>query len=104
MKAILDAGCRVLMSTDCGIPGVPHESLAGGMEVLHEMTGHPPVEVLKLATSRAAELLGLKDVGVIAPGRAADLLVVEGDPATDLAALHRVRLVVKAGEVVFHRN
>ncbi|HNM77047.1 MAG TPA: amidohydrolase family protein [Tepidiformaceae bacterium] len=104
MKAILDAGCRVLMSTDCGIPGVPHESLAGGMEVLHEMTGHPPVEVLKLATSRAAELLGLKDVGVIAPGRAADLLVVEGDPATDLAALHRVRLVVKAGEVVFRRN
>ena len=100
MKALLDSGCRVLMSTDCGIPNVPHEALAGGIEVLQELTGYPAVEVLKLATSRSAELLGLDDRGVIEPGRLADLLVVEGDPTQDLSALERVRLVVKGGKLV----
>ena len=54
-----------------------------------------------LATSRSAELLDLPDRGVIAPGRLADLLVVEGDPTQDLSALSKVRMVVKSGEVVF---
>ena len=101
LKALLDGGCKVLMSTDCGIPGVPHESLGGGMEVLQEATGYAPVDILKLATSRSAELLELNDRGVIEPGRLADLLVVEGDPTEDLAALGAVRYVIKGGDVVF---
>jgi imidazolonepropionase-like amidohydrolase len=101
LKALIDAGCAVLMSTDCGIPGVPHEALAGGMEVLQEATGSSAVEILKLATSRSAELLGLPDRGAIEAGRLADLLVVEGDPTTDLAALQRVRMVIQGGDIVF---
>ena len=101
LKALLDSGCRVLMSTDCGIPGVPHESLAGGMQVLQELTGYAPLEILKLATSRSAELLGLEDRGVIEAGRLADLLVVEGDPTHDLSALERVRFVILDGEVAY---
>jgi len=100
-RGLLEAGCRVLMSTDCGIPGVPHDALAGGMSVMEELSGLAPVEVLKLATSGAAELLGLDDRGVIAEGKRADLVVVEGNPTRDLGALERVRYVVKAGEVVF---
>ena len=60
-----------------------------------------PVAALRLATSRSAELLGLPDCGVIAPGRLADLLVVDGDPTQDLTALERVRYVFKGGELVF---
>lgn len=101
LKALLDAGCKVLMSTDCGIPGVPHEALGGGLEVLQEATGYPAVEILKLATSRSAELLEMNDRGVIAPGRLADLIVVDGDPARDLSALSRVKMVVLGGEIVF---
>ena len=101
LKALLDANCKVLMSTDCGIPGVPHEALGGGMEVFQEATGYTPVEILKLATSRSAELLELDDRGVIAPGRLADLLVVEGDPTRDLTALSRVRHVIRGGETVY---
>jgi len=101
LKALLDSGCKVLMSTDCGIPGVPHEALGGGLEVLQEATGYPPVEILKLATSRSAELLDLPDRGVIEPGRLADLLIVDGDPTRDLGALSRVRMVIQGGEVVF---
>ena len=101
LKAFLDSGCPVVMSTDCGIPGVPHEALAAGMEVLREATASSPIEILKLATSRAASLLGLKDLGVIAPGALADLLVVEGDPTANLADLERVRYVIQSGRVVF---
>ena len=101
LKALLDSGCKVLMSTDCGIPGVPHEALGGGMEVLAEATGYPAVQILKLATSRSAELLELPDRGVIEPGRLADLLVVEGNPTDDLSALRRVRYVIQGGEIVF---
>jgi len=101
LKALLDSGCKVLMSTDCGIPGVPHEALAGGMEVLTEATGYPAVEILKLATSRSAELLELPDRGVIEPGRLADLLVVEGNPTEDLSTLSNVRYVIQGGEIVF---
>ncbi len=88
------------MSTDCGIPGVPHEALAGGIEVLAEMVQLPPVEALKLATSGSAELLGLDDRGRLEAGLRADLLVVAGDPITDLGALQRVRCVVLGGEPV----
>jgi imidazolonepropionase-like amidohydrolase len=100
MRTMLEAGCRVLMSTDCGIPGVPHEALGEALDVLHEMTGRPPVELLRLVTSRSAELLGLEDRGRIEPGMRADLLVVEGDPTADLGALVRVRHVIAAGRLM----
>jgi imidazolonepropionase-like amidohydrolase len=96
-SALFEAGCDVLMSTDCGIPRVPHESLAGGMRVLADLTGLSPVETLKLATSTPARLLALDDRGVIEPGKRADLLVVDGDPTEDLTALERVRHVVSDG-------
>ncbi|MEO8541785.1 MAG: amidohydrolase family protein, partial [bacterium] len=104
LKALLDAGCKVLMSTDCGIPGVPHEALAGGMEVLQETTRYPAVEILKLATSRSAELLELDDRGTIEPGKFADVVVLDGDPTIDLSALGRVRMVIRGGEVVFRED
>ena len=101
LRDMIAQGCNVLMSTDCGIPGVPHEALGAAIKVLADMSGLRPVQALRLATSRSAELLGLADRGVIAPGRLADLLVVEGDPTQDLAALERVRYVFKGGELVF---
>ena len=88
------------MSTDSGIPGVPHEALGGALRLLAEVADLSPVQALKLATSTSARLLGLDDRGVIAAGRRADLLVVEGDPTDDLRALDHLRLVVANGVVV----
>ncbi len=99
-SALFEAGCEVMMSTDCGIPRVPHESLAGGMRVLADLTGLSAIETLKLATSTSARLLALDDRGVIEAGRRADLLVVEGDPTEDLGALERVRHVIVNGAIV----
>ena len=101
LQAMLASGTPLVMSTDCGIPNVPHAALAEGMDVLAELANLTPLATLKLATSRSAELLGLDDRGVIAEGKRADLLVVEGDPTQDLGALKRVRAVFKAGELQF---
>ena len=102
LRRIFAAGCRVLMSTDCGIPNTPHAGLAGAIQSLAAAAGLSPVAMLCLATSRSAELLGLDDRGVIAAGRRADLLIVEGDPTVDLAALERVRAVIARGRIVRH--
>ncbi|MGI8927226.1 MAG: amidohydrolase family protein [Tepidiformaceae bacterium] len=100
LRDMVAAGCPMIVSTDCGIPGVPHGAIAGAMEVLAECTGLRAPEVLRMATSGAARLLGLDDRGTLEAGRLADAVVVEGDPARDLAALSRVRYVFKAGELV----
>lgn len=72
----------------------------------------PPLEVLKMATGKAGKLLALSgprspydgDLGVIAVGAHADLLVVDGDPARDLDWLRdpgkNLRLIMKGGAVV----
>ena len=103
-KALIAAGCNVLMSTDSGIPNAPHEELAKALGVVQELTDLSPVETMKLATSTSAQHLGLTDRGTIVEGQRADLLVVEGDPTTDLAALQRVRAVVSGGELVYQAS
>jgi imidazolonepropionase-like amidohydrolase len=54
-----------------------------------------------LLTKNAAEFVGLgDDIGTLEPGKVADLVVVDGDPLADLAALGRVELVVQGGLVI----
>lgn len=48
-------------------------------------------------TSGAADILGLADTGVLAPGQRADLLAVAGDPLSDIADLTRTRYVMLGG-------
>jgi imidazolonepropionase-like amidohydrolase len=65
-----------------------------------KQAGLPPIEVLRAATSNAAELMGSKDVGAVEKGKLADLIAVQGDPLKDLAELTRVRFVMKGGVVI----
>jgi imidazolonepropionase-like amidohydrolase len=60
------------------------------------------MDAIKAATSRAAVLLGVESqVGSIAVGKQADMILVAGNPADDLSCLATVALVMKAGEVVY---
>jgi imidazolonepropionase-like amidohydrolase len=74
------------------------------MQVLAELGDLSPDATLKLATSGSASDLGLNDRGTLESGKAADILVVEGDPTTGLGDLTRVRYVLRDGEVVFRAN
>src|SRR3989449_8105993 len=56
-----------------------------------------PMQAIKSGTSLAAELLGQRDLGVVAPGAYADLVAVAGDPLKDVTELSRVRFVMKGG-------
>jgi len=63
--------------------------------------GMKPVEALQAATINASQLLGIAEqVGTIEPGKAADIVAVNGDPLTDIKAINNVVLVMKGGEVV----
>ncbi len=62
--------------------------------------GMTPLEALRAATINGAELLGQsKDLGSIEAGKYADIVAVDGDPLTDIAAMEKVVFVMKGGEV-----
>ncbi len=92
-------GIRFIASTDAGIPGVPHDAFVAGLEAFATFAGLRPVEVLRAATSEAADALGLSaETGRLAVGRSADFLVLDADPLEDLAALRDPEVVVMRGE------
>jgi imidazolonepropionase-like amidohydrolase len=101
IAALRDAGVRLVSGTDGGInPGKPHGVLARAIADLVQ-GGMAPADALASATSVAADVCGLGHrKGEIQPGHDADLLVVDGDPLTDIAALTRVLTVVLNGEQV----
>ena len=68
--------------------------------------GMTPDEALKTATSNAAELLGKgNELGAVAPGYFADLVMVEGDPTADIGVvLDKVKWVMKGGQVVVDKT
>jgi imidazolonepropionase-like amidohydrolase len=62
--------------------------------------GQKPMDAIISLTSLSAEAMRMKDtIGALAPGLQADLVAVDGDPATDITALRRVVFVMKGGKV-----
>jgi imidazolonepropionase-like amidohydrolase len=90
-------GVKIVFGTDVG--GFPHGT--NNREFLYMVEyGMSPLEAIRAATTRAAELLRMeKQIGSIAPGFYADLIAVQGDPLQDIAAIKNVRFVMKGGEV-----
>ncbi|HEX8558059.1 MAG TPA: amidohydrolase family protein [Pyrinomonadaceae bacterium] len=67
----------------------------------YSAAGLTPLQIIRMATSSAAEMLGVSElVGSMKPGRYADLIAVEGDPLADLGLLERAAFVMKGGQVV----
>jgi imidazolonepropionase-like amidohydrolase len=70
-----------------------------------KLAGLPNEAILRMATSDAATALGISDrVGTIEPGKLADLVLLDGDPASDIEALGHVDLVMKEGRIVYRRD
>jgi imidazolonepropionase-like amidohydrolase len=90
------AGVRIAYGTDTGVS----EHGRNGQEFRYMVeAGMPAAEAIQAATVRAAEALGRDDVGLLAPGRYADLIAVDGDPLADVGQLEQVTFVMKGGKV-----
>jgi len=90
------AGVLLLSGTDNG-------SLFDELEA-YEQAGVPRMAIIQAATRNGAEWLGKEgDFGSIAPGRRADLIIVDGDPLAQMKNMRNIRTVIKDGEVVFEK-
>jgi imidazolonepropionase-like amidohydrolase len=94
------AGITIAMGTDAGNPFTLHgPAVFAEMETMQK-DGMKPADVLVAATRGGAAAMGrLQDFGTVEAGKAADLCVVGADPTRDVAAMRRVRFVVRAGVV-----
>lgn len=90
------AGITVMPGTD-GIPGfLLHRELE-----LYVQAGIPAPRVLQIATLETARELGFEGFGAIEPGMNADVILVDGDPTTDISAIRRVAMVTRGSDVYF---
>jgi len=97
----LAAGVTILMGGDVGV--FPHGDNAREMELMTEY-GMKPLDVLRSATSVNARVFGIGDsLGSIRPRYLADIIIVKGDPSTDIHAIRAIRLVMKGG-VIYRRE
>jgi len=86
--------------TDAGSPYNYHGDNAQEIELMVKY-GMDPMKALVAATKTAAECLGIDDrVGTLESGKLADLVVLEGDPLKNIAALRKVKAVMKGGKLV----
>ena len=97
LAAALAAGVTLCNGSDVGV--FAHGDNARELELLVAY-GLKPVDALRAATSTNARVLHMEDrLGRVAPGLWADLIGVEGDPLADIAAVRKVKFVMKGGVV-----
>ncbi len=97
MRQLIRARVPILAGTDAPSPGTTYgASLHGELTLLVER-GMTPRQALAAATSATARVFGLHDRGWVRPGLRADLLLVRGDPATDIRATRDIVAVWKRG-------
>ncbi|UCF40505.1 MAG: amidohydrolase family protein [Gemmatimonadota bacterium] len=93
VKVLYDAGVTLVAGTDALAGFMLHRELED-----YVRAGIPPAEVLRIATSGAAEVAGRADrLGQVAPNMLADLILVDGDPTAEISDIRKVDLVMKNG-------
>ncbi|MFI6520302.1 amidohydrolase family protein [Spirillospora sp. NPDC050679] len=97
--AVADSDVKIAFGTDAGM--FPHAENWKEFPMMVS-TGITPVRALRAATSVAAELLELDDLGVLAPGKCADIIAMPGDPFSDIEITGKVDFVMKEG--IVHRR
>lgn len=101
VRQFIEAGAVIGMGTDSGTPMNFHTEALWREIAAHVDMGMPPQRAIAAATSVNARILGReRELGTIDPGKLADIIVVRGDPISDIVALSRVQTVVKDGVIV----
>ena len=97
---VIAAGVDSLMT-----PGDPLPMIHKELEVLVTGARLTPLQAITSATRGAAHAIGVDDVrGTVAPGKIADLLIVDADPSADIRNTRRIRYVIKDGRIVHARQ
>ncbi len=92
-----EGGVKIAFGTDTGVSA--HGDNAGEFALLVK-AGLTPLEAIQAATVNAADHFSLSsEIGSLAPGKAADLIAVKGDPLKDVTVLQHVTSVIKGGVV-----
>ncbi len=95
LKALHDAGVTIIPGTDSMAGYGLHHELE-----LYVRAGIPAAEVLRMATLTSAQVIGTDGArGVIAPGKLADLILVNGDPSREISDINKVDVVMKGGKL-----
>ena len=115
VRTLWDAGVAVAFGTDSvagppgNVPGFFDTTASGEGLFLAEVRALNRVlsndEVIISLTSNAARFLGLDDVlGTLEPGKIADIVIIDGNPLTDITDLERVRVVIQGGRIVVDKR
>ena len=102
LRQLFDAGAPFIVSSDSGSRANPHH-IATAREIyyLHEEVGLSPMEAIMAGTRWAAVVLNQHhDLGTIAEGKLADIIVIDGDPLQNLGDLRHVLHVIKDGKII----
>src|SRR2546430_4169868 len=99
LRKVWDAGIPVVMGTDAGNIGTLHgPSVFRELQIMTQ-AGLTPLQVLRSATLNGPKAMGMEPgIGTLAPGRLADLVILDADPLADAANLSRIHCVIKDGK------
>lgn len=102
IKDLRNAGVDILAGSDVSEPMPMLGGLAHGASLHHELqllvaAGFAPLDALRASTSVPARRFGLTDRGRIAPGMIADLVLIDGDPLTDISNTLSIKYVWHRG-------
>ncbi len=106
MAELRKRGVRVLTGGDYGFKWNPHGKNARDLFMFVEKFDFSPLDAIRAATQQGGELMGHPDeLGVVAQGAYADMLLVDGDPAADISILQdRTRLLAIMKNGAFHKS
>jgi imidazolonepropionase-like amidohydrolase len=97
VKKLYDNDITIVAGTDLGKGYSLHRELE-----IYNQAGIPAPEVLRMATLTAAQIMKRdSELGSIAPGKLADLILVNGDPTTNISDIRKIDTVIKGGAVMY---
>src|SRR5215472_6220427 len=95
VKKLYDSGVQIVAGTDLTNGYGLHRELE-----IYNQAGIPAPEVLRIATLGAAQVMHMdRDFGSISPGKFADMILVNGDPAANISDIRHIEIVIKNGAI-----
>ena len=105
LRDMWDRGVKFVTGMDSGMTNANFDDFAYIPQVMVEEMHISPMEAIVCSTQTSAECLGLEDeIGTLEAGKSADVLIINGDPSEDIAALHNVNTIVSQGAVAKRDN